>query len=321
MPSNKIFVSVIVPCYNVESFISKCIESVLKQSYSNFELILIDDGSTDKTARLVDQFSNTDTRIMVIHKLNGGLSDARNAGIDAAKGDYLTFIDSDDYVDEKYIENLVKGITAGGDMSISQMLLVDEKGNPIATKKKWNQQISICDDEQAMKLILSQKFGHNAWGKLYPKSYFEKHEFPKNKYYEDLGIVYELVAQAEKVSFINSQDYFYVQRQNSIMQENFSLKKLEILEMGKKAEEFLNNNYSDLSPYIHSRLFSAYSGVWLEISPNTMYKESEEKLWRAMKEERKIVLQSLPVRKKAWIGCIVSIFGKRIFRKIGSSAN
>src|SRR5699024_3819356 len=145
-----IFVSVIIPCYNVEKYIERCIKSVLFQSFLNFEVIVINDGSTDKTEHLLIELEREDSRIRLINKKNGGLSEARNTGIKIAKGSYITFIDSDDYVSQDYFSNLVKGILIGGEMSISQMVLVNEEGNYISKKNMTSREIQLKNREEAI---------------------------------------------------------------------------------------------------------------------------------------------------------------------------
>ncbi|OTO20630.1 glycosyltransferase family 2 protein, partial [Enterococcus sp. 3H8_DIV0648] len=207
----KIKISVVIPFYNVEIFAERCIKSVIKQTYKDIEIILVDDGSTDATGYILDKYRNIDSRIKVHHKVNGGLSDARNFGVKQSNGNYITFIDGDDYVSKYYIESLVDGINLGGDISCSQFHIVYEDSKLVEAESK-KKGIQIVDEVTAIKCILNRKFQHNAWGKLFPRKYFNDLEFPKGIYYEDMAVIYEILSCAKKVALIKSKDYYYVQR-------------------------------------------------------------------------------------------------------------
>ena len=174
-------VSVIVPVYKVEFFLRRCVESILKQTYQNMEIILVDDGSPDRCPQICDSFCRKDTRIRVIHKKNGGLSDARNVGIEAAKGEYLCFVDSDDYIQSTMLEHLVKAVdSAGVNLAITNLKTVDEHGNRVFRVEQSPIMDGIFPAEELLPKLYQEMGWYYivAWNKLYHRSLFEKLRFP-----------------------------------------------------------------------------------------------------------------------------------------------
>ncbi|MCF2649149.1 MULTISPECIES: glycosyltransferase [Bacillaceae] len=229
-------VSVIVPIYKVEKYLSKCIESIINQSYSNLEIILINDGSPDNCGNICDAYSRIDNRIQVIHKKNGGLSDARNEGLKIASGEYISFIDSDDYIDKDFYKILIdlirnsnadaaqcsyKKITENGNLSYKNDILED----------KNDENISLHNLD-----ILNSLYGNeeitviwNVWNKLYKRELLRDIYFPKGKLHEDVFTTYKILYRAKMMVSTNKQLYFYTQRASSIM-GRFNVKHLDVLE-------------------------------------------------------------------------------------------
>lgn len=227
-------ISVIIPVYKVEKYLRKCVDSVLAQTYTNLEIILVDDGSPDRCGEICDEYARIDSRIKVIHKENGGLSDARNAGIEAATGEYIAFVDSDDYISPYMYEKLYNAIIkADADMSICNFLYVDESGNEI-----YNNSNPPIKDELTNGIdVLSKKIiEEKSWywivtvTKLYKKSLFEKLRFPINKYHEDEFVFHKILLLCNKIACIPDILYYYVQRSNSIMNTGYSIHSLDACE-------------------------------------------------------------------------------------------
>ena len=170
-------ISVIVPVYKVEEYIKTCVNSIRRQTYHNIEIILIDDGSPDECGVICDQYANLDKRIRVIHKKNGGLSDARNAGMNIANGEYISFIDADDYVSEYYIETLYKILKDNdADMSICGCNIVyDDNGCLVRSESNKTE---VCSQEECIRRSLSIHLRQSAWGKLYPVELLRNIRFP-----------------------------------------------------------------------------------------------------------------------------------------------
>lgn len=210
-------ISVIVPVYNVEEYLDCCIKSIVKQTYNELEIILIDDGSTDSSGSICDKYSKSDSRIVVIHKENGGVSSSRNAGLDNATGEYLAFVDADDYVEEQYIEKLYNAcIKHSADMSICDYYDFDE--NKVYNSKDNKSYERIIDKDNL--LIFDSKSNINGvalWNKLYKTSLFKGLRFPENRVCEDTAVSYNVVYKASKIVHLQEKLYWYRSREGSIM--------------------------------------------------------------------------------------------------------
>lgn len=215
-------VSIIVPIYNVEKYLPKCIESIIVQTYTNLEIILVNDGSPDNSRIICDEYSKKDHRIKVINKENGGLSDARNTGLDVATGDYISFIDSDDYIHEEYCEtllNLLKKFDA--DIAQCEFLKVYEKGinNFNIETCAVEQKITVLSNKDVLNNLYNEHYISTVvvWNKLYKRELFEQIRFPKGKVHEDEYTTYKVLFGTKKVVCTSKQMNFYLQRPDSIM--------------------------------------------------------------------------------------------------------
>ena len=242
-------ISIIVPVYNVEKYICKCIDSILNQTFTDFELIRIDDGSTDKSGKICDEYKKKDSRIKVIHKKNEGLSSARNIGLDIAQGKYIGFVDSDDYIDENMYEVLYKDIrNNNSDISMCEYDFIYD-----------NNQIEEFNDEkyiinysnyEALSLFYTSKymFFVVAWNKLYKKEIFKDIRYPVGKINEDGFIAHKIIFNCKKITYNSEKLYHYYQSNNSITRSKFTIKNLDKLEyMSERITFFKNNGYEDLS--------------------------------------------------------------------------
>ena len=228
---NDVLVSVVVPIYMVQKYLPKCVKSIINQTHQNLEIILVDDGSKDDCGRICDTFSKEDDRIKVIHKENGGLSDARNAGIEIATGDYIVFVDSDDYIHPQMIEYLLKPVQEGiADLSVCQFEYIQDNEESIYTQIDDAKYIIIENYPDKTKYYFNESEYDTftvAWNKLYPLNYFSDIRYPKGKIHEDEFTTYKLLEKADKVAYIEYPFYYYIQRNNSIMGDGFTLKSLD----------------------------------------------------------------------------------------------
>lgn len=221
-------VTVIVPAYNVEQYIERCIDSLLNQTYSNIEILVIDDGSTDNTGGLIDNLSAADKRIVGYHKSNGGLSDARNYGLDRMNGSYVTFIDSDDFVSNDYIEHLMSIIhNKNADIAIVQALVFSEEGN-IKSKNDYDFAIVSCE-EAVRRMLIRNGITHSACGKLYKSKLWEKIRFPYQRLFEDYLTIFDVFSKASYIAISNAKIYYYFQRAGSIMHTQCNKKTVSIV--------------------------------------------------------------------------------------------
>lgn len=242
---NKSNISIIVPVYNVEKYLERCIESILNQTFTGFELILVDDGSTDLSGDICDKYSKKDKRIKVIHKQNGGLSSARNAGLEIASGDYIAFIDSDDFVAKEYIfllyENLIEN---NADISICGYRIVREDDILVKDSATLTNNISILNSHQSLLNLYNEKRSNFivAWSKLFKKNLFDSIRFPYGKINEDSFVLYKLFLKSIKITYNESKLYYYQVREDSIMHKKVSRKSFDDLDAYEEQIDFYRIN-------------------------------------------------------------------------------
>lgn len=219
-------VSIIVPVYNVEQYLDRCVASLVAQTYPNIEIILVDDGATDSSGRMCDQWQTKDERIRVVHKANGGLSDARNAGFQVAGGDYICFIDSDDWVDEAFLE-VLKSTLERTDADIAECALYATVGEEYPHEGGIGElPVSTYSGDDCFYQFIRDTFHGMVWDKLYRKELLENEPFRVGAFHEDEFWTYRIFGKARKVSYVDYVGYYYFQRPGSIMHSNRSLKKL-----------------------------------------------------------------------------------------------
>lgn len=242
-------ISVIVPVYMTERYLDRCIQSLVKQEYSNIEIILVDDGSHDRCPQICDKWAKQDNRIRVIHKKNSGQSDARNVGIAQAHGQYIAFVDSDDYVDERFLKCLYFQILeTGAQISCVSMQRFDENGNAERDYRQRRQRI-YTGEEAIAALFDASLFGDYMCNKMFLKSLFDSIEFPKGKIMEDLAIAYKLFERCDSISYCPIELYFYFQRAESSMHSSnirwlkdwYSFSKERYLYVGQKYPGIYDN--------------------------------------------------------------------------------
>lgn len=248
-------ISVIVPVYKVEPFLDRCVQSIVNQSYSNLEIILVDDGSPDKCPAMCTAWGKKDSRIKVIHKENGGLSDARNVGMSIATGELMGFVDSDDWIAPNMYQNLYDlMVKDNSDIAACgiKMIWEDETPSRILTKSGC----CVLNREEAMRAIIEESWlKQPVWYKLYKTVLIRDIHFPVGKYHEDVFWSYQAIARAERVSVSDHVGYFYVQRSGSIMGEGYSLKRLDAVEAKYQMLEFIRRNFPTLISACETDLF------------------------------------------------------------------
>ena len=261
-------ISVIIPFFEVEKYIRKCINSVISQTYTNLEIILIDDGSPDVCGKICDEYAKKDSRIKVVHKKNEGLSAARNTGIKIATGKYIAFVDGDDYIHPDMYRLLhLNMVENEADIAICNFLCVDESGNPLT---HMNKEMPIKSEVLTGREILETKTGEItwwywivAWNRLYKKELFEGIQFPIGKQHEDEFTAHLFWNKCRKVSCIEDALYMYVQRANSIMSKKYSVKRMDAIEACLRRIRFLlDNRYSPECIYRNFISCYRYIGIW-----------------------------------------------------------
>lgn len=242
---NNPLVSVIVPIYNVEVYLRRCLDSVLRQTYRNIEIVLVDDGSPDRCPEICDEYAKNDNRIKVIHQKNGGLAHARNVGIANSKGEYISFIDSDDFVSEKYVEILYYGIEKNNaDVSIASFQRFEKDSD--LTRSVNDFHFSTMSLEKCFECYCSIKANVSmsfisAWGKIYRKTLFEGVEYPKGRLYEDAFTTYKLLDKAKKIVYTENAPYYYFVNPQSILGQSFKKKHLDMVDAFQETIKFFKD--------------------------------------------------------------------------------
>ena len=230
-------ISIVVPVYNVETYLRQCVDSVLQQTYSNIEVILVDDGSTDLSGSVCDEYATQDERVRVIHKKNGGLSDARNAGIEVAQGEYVGFVDSDDWIEADMVSCLYDACAeSGADIAVAGFFrdFVGSSYINVGFDKE-----TLSGSEALYRLIEGRQIQDYACTKLYRLSLWKEIRFPFGKHYEDIRTVYRVFESADTVCTVPKALYHYRQRSGSISSEGLNSRKMEWLEAIREQENVL----------------------------------------------------------------------------------
>lgn len=211
--------SIIVPVYNVEKYLNRCLNSILNQSFNDFELIIVDDGSTDNSLTICKQFSTLYNNVEVIHKNNGGLSSARNVGLTRASGKYIIFIDSDDFISSNMLFDCYNILSHDENIDILNFGYnkITDKGDLISIHSYYNAELTVRD--ALIELLMDCNINSFAWSNIYKRELFEEIHFPINTYYEDKYTTYRIYDKAKKIMVIPTLYYNYVVRVGSICNE------------------------------------------------------------------------------------------------------
>ena len=275
---DKELISVVIPVYNVAKYLGKCLDSVQRQTYKKLEIILVDDGSTDNSGEICEKYGETDARVRVFHKKNGGLSDARNFGISKAKGRYITFIDSDDYVMPNYVKNLFDLISKyDADIAITCAVKFYEGRQQPAEEVYERRKSKLYTSEEALKDVLYRRnIPIYAWAKMYKTFLFDNIKFPFGELFEDLSTEYLLFDQAEKMAFNPIRDYCYLQRKNSIINSNYDSRKMIQVYTCEKIVSFVKEKYPSIVGAAISKCFITTLNLYKDIPSQQKYKKDRE---------------------------------------------
>ncbi len=299
-------ISVIIPIYNVEKYLSKCIESVINQTYKNIEIILVDDGSPDNCGKICDEYAKIDSRIKVIHKKNGGISDTRNIGIDNSNGKYITFIDSDDYVTNDYIEYLYYILKEEKvDISCCNFELIYDNNKKIEVNDE-KEKIFCYSQIEALKELLYQKnIDNSIWGKLYKKEKFDNIRFPYGEIYEDYAVFYKILLECDKVAYSNLKKYIYLRREKSILTSDFGEKDFFMIDVSKEMYKNIISKYPFLEDALNSRIINM-DFYLLRRMDKKVYPKEYKTLVNDVKNRRRRVSKDKKIKLKTKIGIYIS---------------
>lgn len=257
---NEPVISVIVPVYNVQNYMGRCVESILAQTYTKLDIILVDDGSTDASGKICDEFAKKDVRIRIIHKENGGLSDARNAGMQEARGEYYAFVDSDDYIAADYIAYLYH-------LMHTNQAQISSCGYEKVCEGQEDIKNSVCNENDSLRvfnsheglfhLLYQRGMFVSAWGRLFKADLFGDIRFPKGKLHEDVAVLYKLYDAADRIVCGSKIKYYYLQRSDSIINVKFDKRRMDYLFFTAACIQYMAEHHPDLRKAAISRHFSA----------------------------------------------------------------
>ena len=237
-------ISIVVPIYNVEKYLDRCVQSIVGQTYNNLEIILVDDGSPDNCPEICEVWAKKDKRITVYHKPNGGLSDARNYGIDRANGDYIGFVDSDDYISPDMIGTMVYAIQKN-DCRLACCGRIYKNGES-ETRSRSLEFIRVMDDKTAIhELLTNGCVEEAAWDKLYERSLWDNLRFPKGEINEDIVVMPEIIRRARRVVHVGEPFYYYCYNNTSITKSGYNEKKDVMFRHLVDLEEYIKQYYPD----------------------------------------------------------------------------
>ena len=247
---NKPLITVVIPIYKVEEYLRECIDSILGQTYKNLEIILVDDGSPDKCGKICDEYASKDDRCIVIHQENQGLSGARNSGIQIAKGAYITFVDSDDYVNKDMIEIMYNHMVEdNADMVVAGFESFFEDGTK-SSNDHGGKVFKLSKEEALDCFLFNDYLTPCACGKLYKTSLWKGIRFPKGKLFEDQFTIYKIIDLTQRIIYLSEPMYHYRKRSGSIGHSNFSEKTYDLYAAINEEFNYINDKYAEKCPNI-----------------------------------------------------------------------
>lgn len=313
-------ISIIVPVYNVEEYLPKCLDTILNQSFRDFEVILVNDGSKDNSGFICEKYAKKDSRIRIIHKENGGLSSARNAGLDIAKGRYIGFIDSDDFIDLKMYEQLYNMIKIyNADIAICSYECVSK--HAIIKNKNYKdklEEIKVFNNIEALNQTLEENGVEFivAWNKLYKSSVFENLRFKEGKVHEDEFIVHQVLYKSNIVVYTPKKLYYYLQRENSITGESFNIKRTDYLEALTERIYFYNEKnldyFKEKTEYQYLKLYFKY---YFKVKNDLKDTEKVKKLKQNFIDTFRTLSKSNIYSKKEKLSWIIFIINSSLYEE------
>lgn len=280
-------ITIIVPVYNVEKYLKDCIDSILQQTFTDYELILVDDGSPDNSGQICDDYAHKDKRIKVIHKNNGGLSSARNAGLNLSIGEYITFIDSDDLIKKDYLKKVFDIVLKENIDVLSCQFYRFKNSLELNLEEQSDLKYEIMDKYTAMgELINNSELNFSACTKIFRRDLFKYLKFNEIRIYEDMDIMYRIIDKASKIAIVYNSFYCYRITPNSILTSNFNQKHLIEYDIRKEMYDYYSIFYPQLSYNVYANwMFVSYL-MYVKITRNERNKQKYKYL---LKFDKKII--------------------------------
>lgn len=308
-------ISIIVPVFNVEKYLNRCIDSILSQSFGDYELLLVDDGSADGSGKICDEYAKKDSRIKVFHKNNGGLSSARNFGIEQSSAPYIGFVDSDDYIAPDMYELLYYNIQKE-DADISMCALFDiYNGRPEKVNKKT--EYFVTDSAEAVRIVMeAQKTSVTAVNKLYKRKLFDNIRYPEGRIAEDAFVIVDILLLVKKAVITTEQKYYYVHRKESITTSGFKKKDCDVIEAYEKNHALIKEHYPELEDTAKMRVCWAYFYVLDKMMLADGRKENEllDKIVRYLRGNFKFIMKDTRFNKTRKTAMTALMINKKLYK-------
>lgn len=310
-------ISIIVPVYNVEQYLRKCVNSIINQTYKNLEIILVDDGATDNSGKMCDELAKTDNRIKVYHKGNGGLSDARNYGVERATGEYIGFVDSDDYIDEEMYEKLYEAIKKEDvDVAECNLKIIYPDRIELFTEKDYHK---VCSKKEYLEeyLKIENIFG-SACVRLIKSDVAKKIKFPVGKLYEDTYYAYDLIEKVDRYAIMNNPYYNYLMRENSITNAKFNPRIFDLIEIVDKFHGTVYKDYFSLKEAADCRKMYAYFSVLNSVLLEEKFKNNSyyQLVMNYFKENYKELLKNKYINRNRKLSILLIKMNINLYKKV-----
>lgn len=307
-------ISVIIPVYNVKPYLRMCADSVFAQTFRNLEIIFVDDGSTDGSGEMCDALALEDERVKVIHQENGGLSAARNTGIDASSGSFLYFLDSDDAISPVVLAHLWTAcVRARADVAIGDFMRFSTVEVPQERKNFATE--SLETEEALRRMLMNQGLGHQAWGKLFRRELWKNLRYPVGLLYEDYAVIYDVMLGASRVAAVTDAMYFYRMQEGSIMHSRIGEKNLTLLDTSERVTKMLSERYPSLRGAAVRLMVVTYMRFLSDMLETDyhLFPDVQKRIISTVKSHRKEFLRSPEVRGVDKLKCRALMAGKRVF--------
>ena len=311
-------ISVIIPMYNTEAYIKDCLDSLVAQTFTDFEAIIIDDGSTDGGARIAASYASSDNRFKLIGQPNKGLSEARNTGLKIMRGEYVTFIDSDDCVTPNYLETLFFiAQLHQADIACCMSQIIDE--NYVADGNTPNTAVSkLLTAEEAARIALYQDSlpDYSAWNKLYKANLWKERRFPAGMIFEDLAKIPEALLDANKVAVTKSKLYLYRKHPTSVLSSKFSIKNTVLLDIAENVFEAMKPKSKALYKAARSMLVSASFSILMRTQDTEEFAECRQRALKQIRKYRFVTFFDLCIRMRNRMAILISYLPRFLFLKL-----
>jgi len=314
-------ISVVIPVYNTESYIADCLASIHGQTFQDFEAIIVDDGSTDGSASIAKEFAKEDPRFRIVSQENKGLSEARNAGIEVAEGDWITFVDSDDMLAPNFLQALFNtAMQTGADIACCAKLffgegVVSRSGERLPIGNKMPAALSPAK-ALANALYQNDKPDYSAWNKLYATRLWKTRRFPAGKYFEDMATIPQVFLDARLVAFVPEPLYMNRRHSASILATAYNRKKAELLDIAEAVCSLVAGKGSRLERAARSNLFSASCSILMRTDDTPEFADYRERAWANILKLRLSVFLDPRIRMRSRMAIILSYLPRTKFLKI-----